>query len=87
MWALLLIIKMKTNKLGFTLVETVIAISIIGVIGIIMGDVLRRAFDNTSKATLISNIQQNGSNALSVIQDTARFSQFVCLEMRTARQQ
>lgn len=67
------------NKKGFTLVESVIAISIIGVIGIIMVDILGRTFDNNEKTNLVSNVQQNGQAALSTIDDAIRNSQFVCL--------
>jgi prepilin-type N-terminal cleavage/methylation domain-containing protein len=72
-------IKRILNKKGFTLVESVIAISIIGVIGIIMADILGRTFDNNEKTNLVSNVQQNGQAALSTIDDVIRNSQFVCL--------
>lgn len=64
---------------GFTLVEAVVAISIIGIIGVIMSDILTRAFDNTQKTNLISNVQQNGQAALSSFEDTIRYSEFVCV--------
>jgi prepilin-type N-terminal cleavage/methylation domain-containing protein len=69
---------LKSQK-GFTLVEAVVAISIIGVIGVIMSDILTRAFDNTQKTNLISNVQQNGQAALSSFEDTIRYSEFVCV--------
>lgn len=71
--------KIKRNQMGFTLVEAVVAIAIIGVIGVIMSDILTRAFDNTQKTNLISNVQQNGQSALSAFEDTIRYSEFVCL--------
>ena len=72
-------IRYTTLQNGFTLVESVIAISIIGVIGIIMADILGRTFDNSEKTNLVSNVQQNGQAALSAIDDVIRNSQFVCL--------
>ena len=67
------------SEKAFTLVEAVVAISIIGVIGVIMSDILTRAFDNTQKTNLISNVQQNGQAALSSFEDTIRYSEFVCV--------
>ncbi len=69
---------MKTNS-GFTLVESVIAIAIVGVIGLIMADVLNRAFENGNKTALLSNIQQTGQAALNTIEGTSRYSKFVCV--------
>jgi len=69
----------KQNQFGFTLVEAVVAIAIVGVLGVIMSDILTRAFDNTQKTNLISNVQQNGQAVLTAFEDTIRYSEFVCL--------
>lgn len=62
---------MKRQK-GFTLIETLIVLSIIGVVGLILADLLTRGFKGSAKTQLIGNIKQNGQVALNTIEQTVR---------------
>lgn len=57
---------------GFTLVEALLSITILGVMGIIMANLLSQSFQLNSKSQLISKIKQNGQNALSIIDESVR---------------
>lgn len=67
---------MQRNKLlkskGFTLIEAVIAIAIVGILGIIISEVLSRSFRSSNKSQLIGSIKQNGQNALNSIGQIVR---------------
>lgn len=54
--------------------EAVIAISIVGVVGVLASTLLSRAFRGSNKTELLGNIRQNGQTALSIIDGTIRNS-------------
>lgn len=62
---------------GFTLIEAVVAIAVIGVIGLIMADLISRTFKGGTKTALIATIKQNGQSALNVIDQQIRNAETV----------
>lgn len=54
---------MKKNN-GFTLIEALVTISIIGVVGFILSDILIKSFQSNDKTKAIGTIKQNGLNAM-----------------------
>ncbi len=60
------------RQVGFTLVEVVIAVSVFAVISIIIAQFLNQVFLGNNKASLISNIKQNGQNTLGILESTIR---------------
>lgn len=69
----------KTDKsnLGFTLIEAIIAIGIIGFIGFILSDLLSKTFKGSDKTKLVSKIVQNGQVALNHLEQAIRNSDAV----------
>lgn len=53
---------------GFTILETVISISIIGILGVIFANTLTQGLRSQNKATLIAQAKQNGSLILSALE-------------------
>lgn len=69
---------------GFTIVEALVAIAIIGVIGFILSDLLSRTFKGGNKSQLIGSIKQNGQSVLNNIDLTVRNSDsVVCAQSAT----
>ncbi len=62
------------NQKGFTLAEVLVALSIIGVIGVILVSFLTQTFRGSSKTQLIGVIKQNGQSALNIIDQASRFA-------------
>lgn len=69
---------------GFTLVEALISISILGVVGLIAMNILTRTFQGGTKSTLIGDVKQNGEIALNIIDKTIRASDAVICSSTTA---
>lgn len=69
------------NSPGFTLLEALITVAIVGVVGFIMADILSRGFKNTNKTQLLGTIKQNGQSALNIIDQTIRNSEAVVCTM------
>lgn len=57
---------------GFTLLESLIAIAIFAVIGLIAVDLVNRTLQGNNKAQLISKIKQNGQSALNIMDEAIR---------------
>ena len=62
---------------GFSLVEVLIAVTIIGVVGTITSTILSRTFRASSQTTIISRLKQNGDLALTPIVETIRTAEAV----------
>lgn len=60
------------NKLGFTLIELVIAIGILGVIGFVLTDIMTQSLRTENKSNMVNQIQQNGKTALDKISNEIR---------------
>lgn len=74
------------SKKGFTLIEALITLAILGVIGFILSDIISRGFRNTNKTQIIGTIKQNGQNALNIMDQTIRSSEaVVCTSASPAR--
>lgn len=71
------IINHPKNNQGFTLLEILLAAVALGIIGIVLSDTLARSFRSSDKIELISNIKQNGQNAMNTLDSTIRNSQSV----------
>lgn len=59
---------------GFTLIEVLVGIAVIGVIGFMTADILARSFRTSDKTQLMSNVKQNGQTALNILEQTIRTS-------------
>lgn len=57
---------------GFTLIEILIAISLVGLIGSVASTTLFNIFQGVSKTEIIKEIKQNGDSALSVMERSIR---------------
>lgn len=69
---------MKKN--GFTLVEVIIAISVLGIIGYTLVSVLSRSFSAGNKSQAVSSLKQNGQNIVNTLESNIRDAQaIVCL--------
>jgi prepilin-type N-terminal cleavage/methylation domain-containing protein len=62
---------LKPNH-GFTLIETLIGLAVVGIIGSVIFSVLGRTFQSNAKTVTISTIKQNGQNALTQIDQMIR---------------
>lgn len=65
------------NNKGFSLVEVIVSITIIGIVGVILTTILNRTFQANDKSQLIGVIRQNGSLALNIMQEVIRTSEKV----------
>jgi len=59
-------------KNGFSLVEVIIAITIIGVVGLMTTTIMSRSYRVNNQSSKISLLKQNGDMALGVITETLR---------------
>ncbi len=70
--------QLKKNN-GFTLIEALISLAIIGVIGFMMVDILTKSYRGSNKTQLVGNIKQNGQSALNIMDQTIRNADaFIC---------
>ena len=67
----------KKSQLGFTLIEALVVVLIIGVLGFMLSDLLTRTFRGSNKTQLIGSIKQNGQLALNTLDYTIRNSERV----------
>lgn len=59
---------------GFTLIETLITIAVIGVVSFILTDLLTRNLRGNTKTEIVGSIKQNGQSALNTIDQAIRFA-------------
>lgn len=59
---------------GFTLLEALITITLVGVIGLSLTELLSRTFRGNTKTQVIGLVKQNGQSALNIMDQTIRFS-------------
>lgn len=75
---------MKKN--GFTLIEALVTLTIIGVIGFMLVDIISRGFRNTNKTQVLGVIKQNGQSALNIMDQTIRSSEgIICTSSTPSR--
>lgn len=65
------------NKKGFSLLEIILVIGILGVIGAYSSNLLTRTFQSSTKSELTGKLKINGQNALNIISETIRMSDAV----------
>jgi prepilin-type N-terminal cleavage/methylation domain-containing protein len=69
------------SQKGFTIIEVLVAILILGVIGYILSDILIRSLNNGRKSQVIGNVKQNAQNAMNImIEDFRNADQIVCTD-------
>lgn len=71
---------MSQTKKGFTLIEMVIVVSLMGLVAIIATGFLLTSLSGSGKAEVSKEVRQNGNYALSVIENMVRD----CLAFKTA---
>lgn len=75
---------MKKSSSGFSLIEALIVVSVLGIVGFILTELLFRTFTGGNKTKSLSDIRQNGQTALNIIDQTARSAdEIVCAEQTT----
>lgn len=62
---------------GFTLIEVMISITIIGVIGIISAAIFTQTLKTSTQTEALSNLKQNGEQAVNVMDEVIRNAQAV----------
>ncbi|EKD90598.1 MAG: hypothetical protein ACD_30C00112G0039 [uncultured bacterium] len=72
------------NKKGFSLLEVVIGIAILGLIGSFLGGILTRVYKGNSKTTLVGNIKQNGQTALNTLDTAIRNAETVVCPLNSS---
>lgn len=74
-----------TSQKGFTLIEALVAVLIIGILGFMITDLLSRTFRGSNKTQLIGVVKQNGQSALNTIDHAIRNSDaVVCPQNKVA---
>lgn len=65
---------------GFTLIEALVSLTIIGIVGFILADLMSRSFQGSAKTALLGVIKQNGQTAMNIIDSKIRSAENVlCL--------
>jgi prepilin-type N-terminal cleavage/methylation domain-containing protein len=59
---------------GFTLIETLVAVVVIGVMGLIMSEIIIKSFQSNAKTALIGTIKNNGQVVLNTLDNAIRTS-------------
>ncbi len=72
---------MKKN--GFSLIETLVALAIVSIMGIILADLLTRTIQGGNKTHLIGTMKDNGQAALNIIESSMRSSDTVICPINT----
>lgn len=62
------------GKKGFTLVEVLVAISIVGIVGTILVAIFSNTLKGSNKSQILASIKQNGQSLLETIDKTIRSS-------------
>ncbi len=75
--------KLKLNK-GFSLVEVIIAITIIGVVGLISSTILSRTYRVNTQSDTVSRLKSNADMALNAMTEAIRNSEGVICYSATA---
>lgn len=71
----------RAKSRGFTLIEVIIAVSILGIIGYVMTGILARSFSAGDKSQALGSLKQNGQNIVNILESNIRDSQaIVCAE-------
>ncbi len=65
------------NRKGFSLLEIIIGIAILGLIGGLLGGILTRVYKGNNKTTLVGSIKQNGQTSLSTLDSAIRNAETV----------
>lgn len=71
------------SKFGFSLIEIVIGISIIGVVGGALALILNRTYKGANKTNLLVNLKQNGQTAINNIEGSIRQSEGIACPQTT----
>ncbi len=65
------------RKKGFSLLEVIVAVTVIGVIGIFVSTILSRSYNAGNQSVVLGNLKQNGQTAISIMAETIRNSEGV----------
>lgn len=64
---------------GFTLVELIVVIAIMGILGVVFSDILVQALRTQNKVQVLSQVKQNGQTVLNdIIYEVQRSDQVIC---------
>lgn len=78
--------KFQISNKGFTLIEALVTLTIIGVIGFMLVDIISRGFRNSNKTQVLGTIKQNGQSALNIMDQTIRSSEgIICTSSTPSR--
>ncbi len=76
-----LIFDIGHSQSGFTLIEAMVTLVIVGVIGLILTGILSNGFNGGVKTQLIGNIKQNGQVVFNKMENSIKFAQGVVCPM------
>lgn len=75
---------MKKNKeKGFSLIETLVALAVVSIMGIILADLLSRTIQGGNKTHLIGVMKDNGQSALTIIESSIRSADTIICPINT----
>lgn len=73
------ILRIPYSNQGFTLIEALITVAIVGVIGFVLVEIMSQGFKTTNKTQVIGLIKQNGQTVLNLLdQDIRNADAIVC---------
>lgn len=73
-----------SGRQGFTLIEALVTLAVIGVIGLVLVDLLSRTFKGSTKTEVIGNVKQSGQVVLTNMDQSIRGSDTIaCVGNKT----